>query len=206
MTSADSDQSLVARSRRGDTESFRELFDRKHRGVYLTAYQILGDVNLAEDVVQEVFVRLWQHLEAYKEDLPLDAWLRRIATNRAIDYWRSRQAERRRRVEPAVGTDSDRALEMASSAGLPAAGARSGVESPESITEWRHLQTIWDELADLLPPQQRAAFVLRCIERLPTSEVAEVLGCSASTVRSHIADARSTLREALTRRYPELVP
>jgi len=206
MAVAESDQSLVARSRDGDADAFRELFDRKHRGIYLIAYQVLGDVALAEDVVQDVFVRLWQHCGDYKEGLSLDAWLRRIATNRAIDHWRSRQAERRRCVEPAAGTDADAALEAASLPAQMAAGAQAGVANPESIARWQRLQAIWDEIADVLPPQQRAAFVLRHIEGLSTAEVAEALGCSASTVRSHVSDARATLRKALTSRYPELVP
>jgi len=206
LTTADSDRSLVARSRDGDAEAFGELFARKHRSVYLVAYQILGDVALAEDVVQDVFVRLWQHCADYKEELSLDAWLRRIATNRAIDHWRSRRAERRRRVEPAEGTDADAALEAAAAPGQVAAAAQGGTDNPESIAGWQRLQAIWDEISDPLPPQQRAAFVLRHIEGLSTAEVAEALGCSASTVRSHISDARATLRKGLSSRYPELVP
>jgi RNA polymerase sigma-70 factor (ECF subfamily) len=206
MAVADSDESLVARSRDGDTEAFRELFDRKHRRVYLIAYQVLGDVSLAEDIVQDVFVKLWQHCADYREELPLDAWLRRISTNRAIDLWRSRRTERRRRVEPAAGTDAEAALEMASTSGAFAGSSSSGVTDPESIAEWHRLQAIWDELAEMLPPQQRAAFVLRQIEGLPTAEVAETLDCSASTVRSHVAEARSTLRKAMANRYPELLP
>ena len=206
MAAADSDQSLVARSRDGDSEAFRELFDRKHRSVFLVAYQILGDVALTEDVVQDVFVRLWQHCADYKKELSLDAWLRRIATNRAIDQWRSRRAERRRRVEPAAGTDADAALEAASAPAQVAAAEHGGGENPESMSRWQHLQEIWDDIAELLPPQQRAAFVLRHIEGLSTAEVAEVLECSASTVRSHISDARATLQKGLARRYPELVP
>ena len=204
MAAADRDRDLLGRSRDGDTAAFRELFDRKHRMVYLVAYQILGDGSLAEDVVQEVFVRLWKHCADYREELPVDAWLRRIATNRAIDHWRSHQAERRRRVDPVPGTDPDAALEVAARSASATGAAKVGLENPESLADWRYLQAIWDDLAGLLPPQQRAAFVLRHIEGLPTAEVAEVLECSVSTVRSHVAEARATLRKGLSRRYPEL--
>jgi RNA polymerase sigma-70 factor (ECF subfamily) len=147
-----------------------------------------------------VFLRLWERVAQYDEAFPLDAWLRRIATNRAIDFWRSRKAERR---HLAASTDDDDAgLAEAS----PAPGsAAAGAADPEVRLGWRELQAIWDHLAADLPPQQRAAFVLRHIEGWDPAEVAEALGCSPSTVRSHISEARRTLRAALRARYPELV-
>jgi RNA polymerase sigma-70 factor (ECF subfamily) len=207
MAANPSDAVLVARSRDGDREAFRELFDRKHKRVYLIAYQVLGDVSSAEDVVQEVFLRLWQHCADYREEMPLDAWLRRIATNRAIDHWRARKVERRRFVsiadaEAAPGGGGDGTYGGQSRAGPRDPGVPPG---PEAVAGWRQLQAIWDELAALLTPQQRAAFVLREIEGLPTAAVAEALDCSPSTVRSHVAAARSTLQRELRARYPELV-
>ena len=122
MESEIGDEVLVARSRDGDTEAFRALFDRKHRRVYLISYQILGDQALAEDVVQDVFLKLWEHCGEYDEALPPDPWLRRIATNRAIDHWRSREARRRRHLETSPGSDPDSALETATTAATASLG------------------------------------------------------------------------------------
>jgi len=201
------DRRLLAASRDGDAEAFRELFELKHRRVYLIAYQILGDASRAEDVVQEVFLRLWEHCAGYDPSFSVDAWLTRIATNRAIDHWRSVRAERRRRVEPATDADPDASLEALAAVSTQAPAGAIGVarQDPEESAGWRELQAIWDELATDLPPQQRAAFVLRHIEERPTAEVAEALGCSASTVRSHVAEARVALQRGLAARYPELV-
>lgn len=196
------DQALVARSRDGDTGAFRELFDRKHRRIYLIAYQIVGDHALAEDIVQEVFLSLWQHCVDYDETLPLDPWLRRIATNRSIDRWRSRKAERSRHLHAAGPEDQAVTVDGASAAITASLGDDF---DPQARLGWRQLQAIWDELAAELPPQQRAAFVLRHIEGVATHEVAAALGCSSSTVRSHVAEARKVLRAALSKRYPELV-
>jgi len=193
------DQALIARSSDGDTDAFHQLFDRKHRRIYLIAYQVLGDHAQSEDVVQEVFLRLWERCADYDERFPLDAWLRRIATNRAIDHWRARRTETRRRVSAAANTDPDAMLEVAADPAMAAAG------NPEARLGWRQLQAIWDELAGELPAQQRAAFVLRHIEGLATAEVAEALECSVSTVRSHVADARRTLQRTLRARYPEFL-
>lgn len=193
------DQALIARSSDGDTDAFHQLFDRKHRRIYLIAYQVLGDHAQSEDVVQEVFLRLWERCADYDDRFSLDAWLRRIATNRAIDHWRARRTDTKLRVSAAADTDPDAMLEVA------AAPARAAAGSPEARLGWQQLQAIWDELAGELPPQQRAAFVLRHIEGIPTTEVAAALECSVSTVRSHIAEARRTLQRTLRARYPEFL-
>ena len=201
------DRALLIGSRDGDTEAFRELFERKHRRVYLIAYQILGDASRAEDVVQEVFLRLWEHCADYDPSFSVDAWLSRIASNRAIDHWRSLTAERKRRVEPAADVDPDASLESAAAASGDArrGTSRAARVDPEEVAGWLELQAIWDELAADLPPQQRAAFVLRHIEERSTAEVAEALGCSPSTVRSHVAAARASLQQGLAARYPEWI-
>ena len=200
------DRALLIGSREGDTEAFRELFERKHRRVYLIAYQILGDASRAQDVVQEVFLRLWEHCAEYDPSFSVDAWLSRIASNRAIDHWRSLTAERKRRVEPAADVDPDASLERVAAASEDAGRgtSRAARVDPEEVAGWLELQAIWDELAADLPPQQRAAFVLRHIEERSTAEVAEALGCSPSTVRSHVAVARASLQHGLAARYPEL--
>ena len=211
-----SDPDLMARSRAGDTEAFRALFDRKHRRVYLIAYQILGNPSQAEEVVQDVFLALWRHLDRYRPRFTVDTWLTRIATNRAIDVWRSQRREvpvgDQRSSQDGHPTTGEPSPWRSSSAGSAEAGSVAGRrgepaqgEDPEAFARWREVQAIWNGLAELLPPQQRAAFVLREIEGISTSEVAATLGCRASTVRSHVAEARRTLQAALRERYPELL-
>ena len=212
-----SDRELMARSRAGDTKAFRALFERKHRRVYLIAYQILGNPSQAEEVVQDVFLALWQHLDRYRPRFAVDTWLTRIATNRAIDVWRSQRRERptsdERSGEEGHATTGELGSGISSAAGPAAGGFSAGRGGgagrngdPEAVARWHEVQVIWNELAEMLPPQQRAAFVLREIEEAPTREVASILGCSASTVRSHVAEARRTLQAALSDRYPELLP
>jgi RNA polymerase sigma-70 factor (ECF subfamily) len=185
-----SDADLVRRSATGDDEAFRVLFDRKYRSAYLTAYQMIGDRALAEDVVQEAFLALWKHCARYRAEFTVDTWLRRIVTSRSIDRWRSekRHVERRTDREP----DSRDLLALVEA-------TRDAEADPSLRTRWRELQALWDRLAADLPPQQRAAFVLREIEELSAAEVAAALDCSTSTVRTHVSLARKALREALAR-------
>ncbi len=197
------DAEWVKRSAAGDTQAFRQLYEGKHRRVYLIAYQIVGDAGMAEDVVQETFVELWKHCGRYKSRFAVDAWLNRIATNRAIDRWRSEKKHPQFAVPVESATSGAGARQGRSITALSATGTMSA--DPSLPARWSEIQAIWDELAAELSPQQRAAFVLREMEELPVRDVAEALECSVSAVRSHISLARKTLRAALGERFPELL-
>ena len=184
------DKQLVARSARGDEDAFRVLFERKHRRVYLIAYQILGEQSAAEDVVQDTFLALWRSCSRYRPRYAVDTWLNRIATNKAIDaHRRLARVPRALGERPGVSEDSEAAF--TSAARLVQEGQAG---DPTRHTRWRQVQELWNNLAAGLPVQQRAAFALREIEGLGTREVAAALGCSSSAVRSHVSLARKALR------------
>ncbi len=204
-----SDAHLVRAAGRGDTDAFRQLYERKHRRVQRIAYQMLGDRGAAEDVAQEAFVALWRHCPRYRTRFTVDAWLARIVTNKAIDRWRN---ERRQPVplgERSEATGAARgsaAHSLAPGVTTETAAQRLPADDsadPSLAIRWEEVQRIWDELAAELPARQRAAFILREIEDLPAREVARALGCSTSTVRTHVALARQQLRRGIRARYPE---
>lgn len=202
QSTREQDAELVKRSAAGDTDAFRQLYEDKHRRIYLIAYQIVGDPGLAEDVVQETFVALWMHCGRYRSRFAPDTWLNRIATNRAIDRWRSEKKQPRFTLDAERATSNEDPRQGPSIPATSATGAAAA--DPSLRARWSEIQGIWVELAADLSPQQRAAFVLREIEDMPVRDVAEALECSASTVRSHISLARKTLGEALSERFPEL--
>ena len=197
------DAELVRLSSAGDTEAFRQLYEDKHRRVYLIAYQIVGDSGLAEDVVQETFVALWKHCGGYRSRFAVDTWLNRIATNRAIDRWRS---ERKHRQAAASAERASSTGDWRQTLSPPFPATEAAGSDPSLRARWHEIQAIWDELAAELSPQQRAAFVLREIEDLPVRDVAEALGCGTSTVRSHISQARKALRTGIRERFPDYWP
>ena len=194
------DAALLAAVAQGDEAAFQVLFESKHRHVYLVAYQIVGNAATAEEVLQETFLALWKSASTYRTDFAVDTWLTRIATNKAIDRWRSGRTEARRRVPLRDASDENAGPAAVTLEAVPAPSESSDVSLPARSAE---VQAVWDDLADGLPPQQRAAFALRIIEGIDAREVAEILGCSLSTVRSHVALARKTLRKGIAERYPE---
>jgi RNA polymerase sigma-70 factor (ECF subfamily) len=144
----------------------------------------------ARDVAQGVFLRVWKAIREFDPGRRFDTWLYRITVNAAIDLLRTRGP---RGVIQPLPDDPSR---------LPAETG-SGADRKFDLDE---LQRIFLRLASRLAPKQRAAFVLREIEGMETSEVARVLGVRESTVRNHLHQARRVLRAGIEREYPGLVP
>jgi RNA polymerase sigma-70 factor (ECF subfamily) len=183
---------IIQEARHGDIGAFERLFELKKARVFGLAYRILGNAEDARDVSQLVFIRLWKELRKYDPAQPFDSWLYRIVVNLSIDYRRSRSGKKTRdvRVE---------AIEKWSVAAEP----RRGPEKEQLLGE---VETIFLKLADGLSPAQRTAFILKEIENLSTGEIAEIMGCTESTVRNHLFQGRKILQEGLKRLYPEYLP
>jgi RNA polymerase sigma-70 factor (ECF subfamily) len=183
---------LVRAAAAGDAEAFDALVRLKREQVVRTAYQVIGDVDEAQDVAQQVFLRLWRNLDRYDRERRFDTWLYRITVNAAIDQLRARGPKAA--LQPLPAEPGAWAVDAAPGGG------------PERALDLAQLQRAFARLAAGLSPKQRAAFVLREIEGLDTAEVARVLGVRESTVRNHLLQARRILRAGLERDYPGLVP
>lgn len=184
------EKACVEAARRGDEESFAALVRRHSGGLHRAVARVLGDESEAWDVVQMAFLKAWQRLDRYDSRWSFATWLYRIGTNLAIDLLRSRTSRER-----AHRAGSEHRLRLV------------GESEPASrLADAREVELLLSSLVGSLTPQQRAAFVLREVEGLDTAEVAEILGCTATTVRNHVFQARKNLRRELGRRFPEYLP
>jgi RNA polymerase sigma-70 factor (ECF subfamily) len=183
------DADLVQRAAEGDLEAFTLLVESRRERVFWIACHVVGDFELARDVAQEVFLRLFRVIRRFRKGGRFDAWLYRITLHLAID------AARRERPHRQAGNLAD----------LGEGSEPRGPAAAEGLRE-REVRRIFADLATRLGPKQRAAFVLREIEGMSTGEVAAVLGTTESTVRNHILQARRLLKEGLTARFPEYAP
>jgi RNA polymerase sigma-70 factor, ECF subfamily len=168
------------------TQPGLELAERQNRFVsehlrriFVQIYRIVGNVADAQDLTQEAFIKALQHQEQLKDEQKAAHWLSRIATNTAIDFLRKNGR--------ATFCEIDEAPESHS-------------ESPEQILLRSEQRNYLEDGLRLLSPRERAALILRDVEGLPAEEVAEQLGCSKATVRSHIANARTKFRRYIERR------
>ena len=189
------EQDLIRLAAEGDLEAFERLVERKRERVFWIACHIVGDRELARDVTQEVFLRLYRVIRRFRSGGSFDAWLHRITTNLSIDLLR--------RERPHRDTAALEDVPEGAAGGTPSARA-GGQESPAGdALRRREIRRIFATLSALLPRKQRLAFVLREIEGLSTGEVAAIMETRESTVRNHVLQARRTLQEELRRRYPE---
>ncbi|WP_297081085.1 RNA polymerase sigma factor SigE [uncultured Demequina sp.] len=164
----------------------------EHSGrVYRLAYHLTGNQHDAEDLTQDVFVRVFNSLSQYKPGT-FEGWLHRITTNLFLDRMR-----RKKRIRFDFMADDDAAVATSDSFDRH---ERSG--QPEDAFDMSHLgDDIVAALADL-QPEYRAAVVLSDIEGLSYEEIAATLGIKMGTVRSRLSRARAKLRESLAHRAP----
>lgn len=166
--------SLVVRAQAGDVRAFEEIMVCHQRQVLCTAARILRQHEDAKDAAQEVFFRLYRYLPRIKPE-SLRSWLYRVTVNVCRDLARKRERF------PTAPLEDDATLEEFSSAAVSQADA--GIELERQ-------QRILQDALKSLPFKERAALVLRDIEGLSTEEAAQILGSSATTIRSQISTAR----------------
>jgi RNA polymerase sigma-70 factor (ECF subfamily) len=194
------DAALVREVAAGSQSALGDLYDRYVDAVYAAANRLTSDRQVAEEVVQETFLALWNRAELFDPAIgSLAAWLHTIARNRTVD--RLRAAGRRPNLIPlssATGEDEQAgaALDRLVASGTVIGGARvgSGPEGELAATELR--QVLRDALAEL-PDAERTAIVLAYREELTQTEIAERLGWPLGTVKTRTRRALLRLRGAL---------
>ncbi len=164
--------------------SWEEIVRQHSARVYRLAYRLTGNSHDAEDLTQEVFVRVFRSLDSYKPGT-FEGWLHRITTNLFLDSARRKQ---RIRFE-GLGEETAQRL-------------RGGEPSPAQAFDDRHLDSDIQAALKALAPEYRAAVVLCDIEGLSYEEIADTLGVKLGTVRSRIHRGRAQLRTALEHRRP----
>ncbi|MGD2144752.1 MAG: RNA polymerase sigma factor [Anaerolineae bacterium] len=180
MNSArDGDGLLVARVRDGDIDALGELYQRHKSQVYRTATAVTGDERMAEDVLQEVFLRVNRYADSFDPTQPFEPWLYRITVNLCYS-WTNRA---KRWVSFLQG-----AIER-----LQAPSKR----DPEQVTEAREQRLLLRRAIDGLPDSHRVVVILYYLQGLSVYEVAYALGVPEGTVKSRLYYAREKLRKAI---------
>lgn len=193
MTLNDTDIALMLRVKTGNEDAFRELIERHQRAVISVIYRAIGDAWEAEDLAQRVFIQVFRSAHRYKPTAKFTTWLYTI-THNAI-----RNEYRRRARHMAESFD---ALTQPGKTGEPGAQlADSRATDPSQTVIERELQEKIQAAIRLLPEAQRTAVILCRFEGLPYEEIAVVLGCSVSAVKSLLHRARDTLKEKLSGCY-----
>ena len=180
------DEELVARSIRGDADSFNELILRWERPIYALAYRTIGREEEARDVCQETFLRAFRALPGFRGQAKFSSWLYRIALNLCRDWMRK---ERR---TPVVQAPEDVDL-------LDLAAATEPSESIEELVFRKDLSRQVELAMAKLPEEQRTAIILKEYHGMTFQEIADLAGCPLSTVKTRLYQGLTVLRRELAR-------
>ena len=184
-----SDEELVDRFRSGDEDSFRILVERHSPRIFNIIYRTTKDRNLAEDLSQEVFLRMYRFLGGFKKESRFSTWLYRLTVNVCFN------AQRKRKEEPKVVILSQQVADVGSNPGTRELEDESF--SPQKTLEKEELARKIKSAIDSLPEVLKMTFILREFEDLPYKELAKVLRCSQGTIKSRLCRAREALRQKL---------
>ena len=181
LRSAD-DSAVVSAFLNGEERAFTELVERYQTRLLNFIYRTIGDRDRAEDLVQEVFIRVYRHLHRFDRSKKFSTWAYTIASNLAKNELRNRsrnplvlfQAMR------SQGEDEDRPLEF-----------EDATSRPDDLFRKRHLRELVEDTVAKLPAHHREVFVLREIEGKSYEEIAEITDCNLGTVKSRLNRART---------------
>lgn len=180
------DEEVVERVLAGETALYEIIMRRYNQRLYRVVRAILRDEGETEDVMQDAYVRAYQHLSQFENRAPFATWLTRIAVHEALARLR-----RRNRTQPLEFDVDDGASAMNPSDSSP---------DPEQNTSQAELSRMLEEAILALPEDYRAVLMLRDIEELSTTETAAALNLSEDNVKVRLFRGRATVRKALFER------
>lgn len=175
----------MLRVKEGDMEAFEVLVERHQHMVVGTVAKMLGGESEAEDIAQQVFIRVWKSAGRYEPTAKFTTWLMTIARNLVFNESRRRS---RSRLLPLESEDSD---------APPIQHADVSTSSPQEVLLDGELRSAVDQAIASLPEPQRVAIVLRRYENMPYEDIAQVLRTSVPAVKSILFRARNELRDRL---------
>jgi RNA polymerase sigma-70 factor (ECF subfamily) len=194
-----SDTVLINRCQERDPAAFDEIVARYKQKIYRYACQMIGDNDEAEDVTQDVFVKMYVAIPSFRSEASVSTWLFRIAGNLCIDRFRKKQ---RRQLALGEVMSLDAGTNSSQSAGeTQETGSAIDVpdirSEPQSSLERAEMDEKIREALFILPDKLRSAIVLHDIEGLEYEQIAQIEQCPLGTVKSRLFNARMQMRKLL---------
>ena len=191
------EKELVAAAKSGDYEAFNSLIAMNKGRIYALATRMLGNVEDAEDVVQETFLKAIDKIDQFRGDASFGTWLYSIALNKARAGLSKQRDSDLGPIEEYLPAGGNHALDVSTGQRL------FDWADPHTVLENEELRRIMDKLIQELPYKYRAAFVLRYQEELPIKEVARLINESVASTKSRVLRARLALRDKLTKIFED---
>ena len=177
------ERELIAHLQKRDEAAFEELIRQYEKKVYTLCFRMCGNSEDAEEAAQGAFLALWRGIDRVRQESSLSTWIYRLATNACIDTLR-----RRKKQSGSVSLDDEELF----------VDAVDTSPQPQETVEHREAQKVWQEGLSALPEEYRKVLILREIEGLSYTEIAESASIVLGTVKSRISRGRSLLRNFLS--------
>ena len=184
------DADVVVLAQQGREPAFRELIRRYERPVFSLIFRMVRDSTTAEDLAQDAFIKVLNHLDKYRPEFKFSSWIFKIANNVAIDHLRRRQLD-------TVSMDGSPHATSATEVESTSFELADQAESPLDELASRELGAIIEQAIGELRPEYRNCIMLRHVEGRSYEEIAATLDLPLGTVKTYIHRARHQLREAL---------
>ncbi len=184
---ADIDVQLMLEFQKGDKVSFEKLMDKYYKRVMNLVYRFVDDKDIAEDLTQDVFIKVYNNAHLYKPKAKFQTWLYQITKNTCLN-------ELRRRKHPAVSLDKTFEVK-----GNPLKQELADTKSlnPGETIDQKEIALVIKEAIASLPENQRMAVTLRRYEQLSYNDIAQTMNCSTASVKSLLSRAKLNLKEKL---------
>ncbi|MEG6611909.1 sigma-70 family RNA polymerase sigma factor [Pseudoclostridium thermosuccinogenes] len=186
-TVSDREKDLLKKARNGDIEAFEQLIEDYQKRVFNIALRMIGNYDDANELAQEVFIRIFKSIKDFKEESSLSTWIYRITTNVCLDEIRKRKNKN------VVSLDEEVKLEE----GDLQRQVEDTRPTPDVIAEKNEVRKLVKDAIMSLPEEQRTVIILRDIQGFSYEEIAKIMKCPEGTVKSRINRSRQILRDRL---------
>lgn len=170
-------EDLIKRSREGDNLAMEAIYERYKRPIFNLVYRYTYNAAVAEDLLQDIFLKMFTHLKDLQKEETFVAWLYRIAINTCYSYLRSKKTPLQKTI--------------------PLEGQEGKIDNKTSATHDKTLKKPLDDAIQSLPPKLKSVFLLHDVQGYKHREIARMLGCSVGTSKSQLFKARMKLRQFL---------
>jgi len=191
ISGGEDDLALIELVLSGDRRAFEPLVRKHERRVFRVVLAVLGNVEDAEDAMQDTFVKAFRHLDQFRRDSRFTTWLTRIAVNEALQKRQARKNSVSLQESPEVESKA-----------LPGR-FEPWTSNPEKLYRKQEIRQLVERAIQALPPIYRETLVLRDIEEMSAEEAAGVLGITVPALKSRLLRARLLLRESLSVHFEE---
>ncbi len=186
------ERELIACVAKGDRSAFKTLFDRHSPTTYNLCLRLLGNVDDAHEIAQDVFVTFWQKAESLRGESKLSTWLHRVAVNKSINF--RKRGGVMAKIKQIMSIDTE---EVSLEEQLPAPDS----DRPDRQLETQEARTELAELMASVPARQREVYLLHKLEGLSYQEIAEQLSLTVPTIESLMHRAKQNLQKAMLAKF-----